>query len=339
MKMTSVCSGAALLVTAVSSSSAFAAPSLTAFAGVVGVTSNGAPNCRTYGPAPDLLFFQFRPQMLPLGGIAACGYSGELSNLSAATGPLTNSRSLVGVPLGSAGVTFNGSANATASYKSLGAAAHANISGGIADSPSALFESAGAALFSDQLTATSPFVAAQTAGSVRYRFHVDGSVTSLGASGAFLFGATYVQLDIQQNGGSVFEVMNAQVARGGMGTISGQAPPAGWATSTGSLSGGSDFFLELPMTWAQQWDLKAGLMAWAYGTADSDFLTTAKITGLELFDANHNAVAVFSVSSASGTDYVSAVPEPGSVALMLAGLAGLALRRLGSLGAMGEETA
>ena len=279
--------------------------------------------------------------MLPLGGIAACGYSGELSNLSAAAGPLTNSRSLAPVLLGNPGFSgsFDGTANATASYKSLGAAAHANISGGIPGSPSALFESAGAALFSDQLTATSPFVAAQTAGSVRYRFHVDGSVTSLGAPGSSLFGQTYVQLDIQQNGSPVFGVMSAQVARGGLGTISAQAPPTGWTTSTGSLSGGSDFFYELPMTWAQTWDLKAGQIAWAYGTADSAFLTTAKITGLELFDANHNAVTAFSVASASGTDYVNSVPEPASVALMLAGFADLVLRRLGVLGATGEQAA
>ena len=90
----------------------------------------------------------------------------------------------------------------------------------------------------------------------------------------------------------------------------------------GSLGGSSTFFsLDLPITWGTAWDVKVGLMAWAYGTADANFMSTAKLTGVTLFDASHAAVNTFSLTSASGTDYVNSVPEPASALLMLAGLA------------------
>ena len=57
-----------------------------------------------------------------------------------------------------------------------------------------------------------------------------------------------------------------------------------------SLGGSSFFSLFLPITWGVQWNLKVGLLAWAYGTSDANFLSTAKITGVELYDANQVAV-------------------------------------------------
>ena len=136
-------------------------------------------------------------------------------------------------------------------------------------------------------------------------------------------------LDVQHQGGPVREVMNATVRRGSLGVMSGNPPPAGWVTSNGSLSGASTFFSpDLPMNWGVPWNVSVGLLAWAYGTADANFLTTARITGVMLFDANHNPVNAFSLTALSGTDYVNAVPEPASQALWLAGLGGLALLAL-----------
>jgi hypothetical protein len=318
MRMASVWRTASLLAACVAASHAGAASSLEAITGVVGGAGGG---CGTFVPVPELSFFTFTAQM-PLGGYGPCGYSGGYTTASAPTGPLNGHTSLGPVILGPPGSTgfFDGTADARASYKSLGAAAHANIAGGLPGSSLAMFQSTGAATFSDTLTVLSPFVASFTAGTVRYRFSVDGSLSSLGAPGPFLFGETYAVLDVQHQGGPVFELMNAHVRRGGLGTISGNPPPAGWVTSMGSLSGGSTVEIDMPMVWGQPWDLKVGLLAWAYGTADTNFLSTARLTGLELFDADHHAVTTFSITSASGTDYASSIPEPSVAALLIGGL-------------------
>ena len=106
---------------------------------------------------------------------------------------------------------------------------------------------------------------------------------------------------------------------------------SGWVTGMGSLSGGSTFVSrEYSITWGQAWDVEVGLLAWAYGSADSSFLGSARLTGFELFDAQHAPVATFDISALSGTDYINAVPEPQTWAMLLAGLVcvgGVARRR------------
>ncbi len=306
--------------------SAHALPSLETINGIVA----GAGSCGTWGPAPELSFFTFAPADVAVGGIAACGYSGGYRTQSAPIGPLNQHDSLGPVILGPLALSpgfYSGTADARSSYGSLGAAAHSDIAGGVPQSNLALFDSVAAATFSDVLTATSPLVASGSAGSVRYQFRIDGSMTALGAPAAFFFGDNYALLDVKQDNGPVVEVMNASVRRGGLGTISGNPPPAGWVTSAGSLSGSSVFrSVALPMVWGQPWDLKVGLLAWSYGTADSQFLNTATLSGFEFFDAKGVAVNDFSLSSASGTDYLDPVPEPSAAALLLVGIALLARR-------------
>ena len=295
-----------------------------------GIVAGGGTGCGSFAPATELAFFTFTPPNVPICGIAASGYSGGYRTQRATVGPLTQSDALGPVILGPPARMpgfYSGTAHSRASYGSLGAAAHSEINGGVPESNIALFESVAAATFADTLTATSPSVASLSAGSVRYQFQVDGSQSALGAPAPFFFGETYMVLDVQQGTGPVFEVMNASVRRGGMGRMSGNSPPAGWVTSMGSLAGGSTFYsFNLPIVWGQPWDVKVGLLAWSYGTADSSFLSTARLSGVELFNANGLRVDDFSLRAASGTDYVSAVPEPGSWALLLVGLGTVALR-------------
>ena len=302
------------------------AQSLDAWAGAFGGAGvNGFPFGCNRGPTPELTFFSFNPQT-PTPSLAACGISGSLKQATGSTGPLVLADSLAPVSLGAAAGsgTFDGSAQAGASYGRLGAAAHAHIGAGRPQSSGAVYDSVAASRFSDRLTAASPSVVNASAGFVRYQFSVDGSVSALGAPEAFFFGETYMVLDVQQQGGSIREVMNAHVRRGDLGVISGNPAPAGWVTSSGSLSGASTFFsADLPMSWGLPWDVRVGLLAWAYGTADSNFLSSARLTGLALFDTNHNPVSNFSLVSVSGTDYINAVPEPTSNGLLLAGLMGL----------------
>lgn len=160
-----------------------------------------------------------------------------------------------------------------------------------------------------------------------------------GVSAAFFFGETYLSLAVQQDAGPIFEVMNAAVRRGALPRISNGAPPAGWTSSVGSLTGGSNFFsVLLPMSWGTEWQLQAGMLAFAYGSAETNFIGTARVSGATLYDANRREVTDFTLTSQSGTDYrnigatpppISPVPEPTSVTMLLAGvfvLAGLAKR-------------
>jgi hypothetical protein len=307
-----------------------AAASVDTLVGVVGGmgSSNINLGCTTFGAPAEAAFYTFRGPTIPQGGIAACGQSGGYDTAVAAAGPLNSQRSLAPVILGNPGYSgyFDGTANAVANFKAISASAHANISGGVPGSNLALFNSAGAAKFTDTLTASSPSAPTNSAGTVRFEFSVTGNLASLGAPAAYFFGDTYAVLDLKLNGGPTYEILNAHATRGSPGTISNAAPPAGWAAGTGSLGGSSTFYsFELPMVWGKPMDLQVGLLAWAYGTADSSL--SATITGVDFFDAGHNAVTVFSLASASGTDYISAVPETGSVALLLAGLGTLAARR------------
>jgi hypothetical protein len=307
-----------------------AAASVDTLVGVVGGAGSANINlgCTTFGAPAEAAFYTFRGPTIPQGGIAACGDSGGISTAVAAAGPLNSQRSLAPVILGNPGYSgyFDGTANAGANFKAISASAHANISGGIPGSNLALFNSAGAAKFTDTLTASSPSAPTNSAGSVRFEFSVTGNLASLGAPAAYFFGDTYAVLDLKLNGGPTYEILNAHATRGSPGTISNGAPPAGWVSGPGSLSGSSTFYsFELPMTWGKPMDLQVGLLAWAYGTADSSL--SATIAGVDFFDAGHKAVTVFSLASASGTDYISAVPETSSVALLLAGLGTLVTRR------------
>ena len=302
-----------------------AAPGLQTVAGGVAGLGNGsiALGCTTFGPAPELSFYSFNGGGVPLGGIGTCGYVGGYTTQSAVAAPLISGSSLGPVLIAppANGSQFTGTAEALSSYGVLGAAAHGNMSVVPDQASLALHQMAGAARFADTLTASSALVGAGAAGSVRYRFEVDGSPGAPGAQAPFFFGETHLVLDLKHGAGATEQLLNATVRRGSVGTISGNPPPAGWVTGTGSLSGGSTFLSrDYAITWGQPWDLEVGLLAWAYGSADSSFLSTARLVGFDLFDALHAPVATFSISAASGTDYINAVPEPQTWAMLLAGL-------------------
>lgn len=321
-----------------------AQPSLTAFAGVVaGAGGGNGPGCGgSYGMPPGLGFFPPSFPFVDQGGVGPCGYSGGYSSNTGTVGPITNSRSVSGIPLDlvPSPVRFAGTANATATYGVLGASATASTTGGVTSNPAALISSMSAATFTDRLTATSPLIAQFSNGFVRYQFSIDGSLSVPGVPAAYFFGETYVSFAMQHDAQPItYEVMNATVRRGGLPTISNRAPPAGWTSGVGSLTGGSVFFsLLFPMSWGTEWQLQAGMLAVAYGSAETNFIGTARVSGVTLYDANQREVTDFTLTSQSGTDYrnidgtpppIAAVPEPASVAMLLAGvfvLAGLAKR-------------
>ena len=314
---------------------ASAAASLDTWVGVIAGVGNGnlVLNCTTFGPPASMaFFFNNNPYVEPGTGVADCGYSGMTVQTTTASGPLMRSGSL---SLGSPGSSdhYDGTATAVADFGRLGAVARSNIYFSPPGSALTLYESVGASRFSDTLLATSSLVASGSAGTIRYAFNVDGQLAAPGAIAPYNFGETYVALLVQQNTGPVYSVMNAQARRGEVGRIQNGLPLAGWTVGIGSVSGGSTFYsFDLPMTWGQSFDLKVGLLAFAYGTADADFLSTARLSGVTLMDSNGAVVNSFSLTSASGTNYVSAVAEPGPAGLLLAGLGvlGWCLRRQSS---------
>jgi len=327
--------GFGLAVSFVMSAPLAAQPKLEAFANIVG---GAGGSCGTFGMPSQLSFFTVSLPFLggTGNGISDCGYAGALSTVSqnGGIGKITNAQSLGPTSLGDSPNSYQGTANSSASYGSLGASAHSLISGdGTTGNPLALFNSIGASTFSDFITASSPLIANLSSGYVRYKFAIDGFETALGAQRAFFFGDTYAVLDLQHNAGPTYEIMNAHTTRGSNGTISNRPPPSGWTSSTGSLSGGSTFFsVFLPFTWGTQWSLKVGLLAWSYGTAEANFLNSAKVSGIDLFDANQNAVTNFTLTSASGTDYqrvgeTTTVPEPSTLVLSFVSLCALAIGR------------
>lgn len=305
------------------------AASLQSWAGVVGGGGTASiPNgCTTYGVPAELvpMFTSQSLQMQVLGGNAACGYSGGWTNLTAASGPLPNSASLAPVLLGNPGFSgsFDGTSNSTANYASLSASAHANISGGTPGSPTALFDSQGASVFTDTLSVTSSQLANGSAALVQYLFAVNGSFSALGAPAPSFFGTVNGYVSLQQGNGPVYGIVQAGVSRGGTGFVGSGALPAGWTTSQGQLSGSGTFkSLMLPVVVGQQWVLNVGLLDWAYGTADSSFGAT--LSGIQLFDSQGNPVSDFSVTSVSGTQYV---PEPSTALLLTVGVVALAAKQ------------
>ena len=314
------------------------AGTLSAFSGVVGGAGNGsiAGGCTTYGPPAELAFFGGAAAGLQvLGGNAACGYSGGWTNrtLTGTTTPLLNSASLPPTVLGNPGFaeSFDGTAASRASYGSLSATAHGKYSGSpISYTPgTTIAASVGAATFSDTLTASVSHVYTDmsSSGFVRYRFAIDGSMTTPPPHLAFYGGEALTAFDIQQGGGPIYSLLFAETRTDSVGSFS--ATPggsAGWTIGPGSIVGASTVGSQMfSINLLSPWSFTAGLIVNAYGNADDNFYSTARLVGIDLFDSNGNAITDYLLSSGSGTDYfapTAAVPEPGTLPLMLAGMIG-----------------
>jgi len=283
-----------------------------------------AAGCTTYGPIPDLLHFFNGGGFVVLGGNTACGYTGVTSNLTQATGPMLTSQTLPPVVMDGAGSSYGGAASARAGYGSLGVAASGVFTG--TTGPTSAVYATSAAFFRDTLTASSPLATPGSIGFVRYVFEVDGSLSTL--SGGF----AALQLNYQHGSSPIFGIgsLRAQGSdSGSYNAIDGDSST--WTFGPGLVSGSGLFgtTLHIPFSgdvdqsfvWGVPWELQVGLGATTSRNADASFLASAKLVDIQLFDAAHQRVGDFSLTSASGADYLAAsVPEPASGALLLAGL-------------------
>jgi len=253
-------------------------PTLESFAGVVGgVPTNGAliPGpCSTYGGAPALAFFIGGGGLsVPTGGIANCGYSGDMTDVTATVGPLPATQSLAPVLLGNPGFTgeYSGDAHAIATFGTLGAMADGTVTGP-AGNPLALANSAAAAFFSDTLTPSSPSVPSGSTGFIRYVFHFSGSLSTPKPLAPFEPGTASADLSIQHNGGSPFPLVRVGSTRGSNGFIISQdGNTAGFVAGLGSIAGAGTFtsaFIDIfgahdiGIIWGQPIDFRAGLLAY-----------------------------------------------------------------------------
>ncbi|PZP29037.1 MAG: hypothetical protein DI603_17630 [Roseateles depolymerans] len=329
------------LLAALALPTANATPQLHAGAGAIGGLGTGdiGAGCTTYGaPASVQAFFGSGYGLaLPGGGVAACGYSGGWTQQLVASGTAASTASVGPVILGNPGFAgfYTGSADASAQFTALRAGARGAYSAGLPGGQTALSDASGAAWFTDNLTLSSPLVVPFSAGFVGYRFEFSGSLAATGTPMPYYFGEALAQLAFQHEGGPIYGIAQAYTRRGELGTATSVGHPLpGWTGAVGSVSGGGfvdtlDILLPFPIVFGQPWELTLGLAARAYGESAAEFLSTARFVGLDVFDAQGNRITDFTLTSASGTDYLAPVPEPASAVLLLAGigLAGAMVRR------------
>lgn len=206
--------------------------------------------------------------------------------------------------------TFTGSAEATASFGSLGTSARSVVVNGLGffNGTSEAFAS-----FDDTFT----IAGGPASGFLDFALSTSGSsdvicvdTTSIGCNP---FGPAFTLLRI--NNGSV---INVQLPNG-VDFLDAIVP---YSNSAATL----DVDLETEVICGAPSSLVNGSTTC---TAESNFFDTAKVTGVTILDANHGLVAGAIATSASGTDYnnvsTTAVPEPSSVILF-----GIALMVCGS---------
>ena len=107
----------------------------------------------------------------------------------------------------------------------------------------------------------------------------------------------------------------------------------GFTITPNSISGSGVFDTNpLNLTYGTAFDLTFGLLAYALprdGSASSNFISTALLTGIDVFDSQGNKIDDFSILSGSGTRYdangvhLAAVPEPTTLAFLGTGAFGL----------------
>lgn len=304
---------------------------LQAYAGAVAGQASGigAFACATSGPTIGNGWFA--GITLPIEGFAGCHLAGGIDNQLAAGGSLLATQS-ASAALGNG--SFNGQALARADYGRLGVAASGTMTG--STSSFSYHEAAGFARFEDTLTLHAPGVAAGTTGSVNFAFLIDGLMNN--SPNPPYSQQADVALGIRVNGapGGIWYSFMGTVNGNGMPYLRGGSSglPGGFVSGPGSFAGAAEVTstADFQFLWDVPFTLEVGFTTIVRpcclgATMSADFSQTALLTGI-LARAGGQAVADFTVESASGTGYgpggLLPVPEPGSVWLMLAGVALLA---------------
>ncbi len=275
--------------------------------------------CGTSGPQPRESQFFNRGVALPIEGYAYCNLSGGIQATVNPVGPSSSHRDVT-LPFNNGVATL--SADAVARFDSVGVQSLGSFTG-FGDSWSYSAVEA-AAYVQDGLTLEGSGDAF-----LRFTFTVDGS--------GFTTGNSQIQtlLNYRLGGGPIYTAFSAG-AFGGGAYADGPATPGGPALSGFTLSGGSfsgaDDVLTflLPITRGVLTGWRWGMYVASYpqpftGVANNDFLSTARLSGIEAFDAQGRPFD-FTITSLSGTIYDAtgahvpgAVPEPANWAMLIVG--------------------
>lgn len=340
----------ALLSASLCPGQASAAPALDVYALTAGGNSlfgaNGNPfGCSTFAPdSGAALFGRTFELALPTDG-PICGVGSVLRSASAIAGAAQVAAPLAvafGAPTDPR--TFTGNAQARAGYGSLGVRATSSYTG-TSDNGTVAGAQAGARQV-DTLT-----IAGGTgSGTYRASITLDGSFFNVGRTDSEIefgysagSGPTRLALRImasQDGAVSLYANDAFQTALPGM-TVAGDL--ANGRTVTGATT----FSFDVPIVFGVAQDI--GFSLWAAtlprsnvglltaSGGDASFLTSARLTGIQVLDSSGQALPDFTIMAASGTLYgpggVIAVPEPAAALMLCAGLLGLWARRRASPGA------
>jgi hypothetical protein len=160
---------------------------------------------------------------------------------------------------------------------------------------------------------------------VRLTFTIDGGLNVSGSD------ETRMEVDYQQDAGPLFTLLAAgyspvnqetfMSAPNSFGTRFGPGTFGGFTLAAQSLNGSGEFTTsDLPIVFGTSFDVTAGLLVWAIpsatDTAFIDFLSTVRLTGIQVLNASQQPVA-FTIVSGSGTSYdasgVHLTPDPFTV--------------------------
>jgi hypothetical protein len=307
----------------------------------------GQSTCATFSPYPEVVaLFGSDGTRVPSAGLVPCGIDGGSTLATGAgTGPLTGARSLgpMTITSGFGTGSFQGSANTVAQVGSIGARAVAGFTG-----PADSFTVIGAdafSLFSDSVTvqpdALHPF---GTQGFTRIKVTVDGDLL-VKANGSPVSGDGRVELVYRQGTGPLFTLFVAGAGSSGTFATIGTSGVSNFVVSnnpgmSASVTGDAvvDTFL-MEFVYGVPFDYTLALLATAGPRArvdvDADFLATARVSAISVFELNGVPVDGFSMTSASGALFdangvrlpPTGVPEPGMAWLLIAALCSLAHAR------------
>ncbi len=319
-------------------SAAPARAQLRSYAGVVAGNAHGTSTFSCATSAYSIGSPWFAGLALPTDGSAACGLNGVVDDKSAAVGPLVTTAKATGPMAGNVG-NYTGTAGARADYWNLGVRAE-GVSTGLA-STSTYRQSAAFASFAQDLVYTDPSVANGTAGITNFTFSIDGLLKSVPVAPYGQQGDIYFSMLVNNLLWNSFVITALD---NGLPSIRGASSglPGDFVVTPGTASGSATFttISNFAMVWGTALHVEVAMYSTVSpcclgASLTSDFYNSVKLTGIDAY-AGSNAVSDFLVNTSSGQQLnaqgvipvgppSTTVPEPTSMVLTLAGLAGVGL--------------